>query len=111
MDAATREALEGSIRKWEAVVEGSGADEGGSNCPLCVLADSRNEDGGCAGCPVFEATGEEECGDTPFFLWRGVAKASRHGRTFVVHDSASRAAAQAERDFLVSLRPGGEEGA
>lgn len=33
MDEQT--ALEGSIKKWERIVDGSGADHGGADCALC----------------------------------------------------------------------------
>ena len=36
MDKATREALLGSIEKWERIVAGTGEDRGTLNCPLCT---------------------------------------------------------------------------
>jgi len=37
VDAKALEALKGSIKKWERIVEGTGVDEGADNCPLCEL--------------------------------------------------------------------------
>jgi hypothetical protein len=37
MDEKTLEALKGSIRKWEAIVDGTGEDDGADNCPLCHM--------------------------------------------------------------------------
>ena len=41
----TKEALEGSIRKWELIYANAGADEGIDNCPLCELFNDE-----CTGC-------------------------------------------------------------
>lgn len=63
MDDVTREALEGSIKKWEAIVDGSGIDAGPQNCPLCQMFWA----GGCRGCPVFDVTDEKDCYGTPYW--------------------------------------------
>jgi hypothetical protein len=91
MDDRTRRALEGSIRKWEAIVAGTGEDWGTSNCPLCtefyafVGVDGDN----CRGCPVRERTGYGLCDGSPYERY---VPGNREG-------------AQEELDFLKSLRP------
>lgn len=68
----TLQALEGSIDKWRAIVDGSGADLATRNCPLCLrfaTADctiSSREYSEL--CPVARA-GMEQCGDGPYVDW------------------------------------------
>jgi hypothetical protein len=93
MDDRTREALEGSIRKWEAIVAGTGEDLGAINCPLCAEFYDRedtdsDEKTHCRGCPVHERTGQEHCDGPPYDWYDG-----------------SREAAREELEFLKSLRP------
>lgn len=58
------EALRGSIAKWEAIVAGTGTDQGPTNCPLCVLFwDAPNY---CSGCPISEWSGQSYCYGTPY---------------------------------------------
>src|SRR5947209_6256825 len=52
MEAATLQALKGSIAKWEKIVAGTGADGGRADCPLCSLFYEYD----CAGCPVAAST-------------------------------------------------------
>src|SRR4051812_10552999 len=92
MDAETLEALKGSIRKWEAIVDGTGIDEGWINCPLCRLFLKT----GCAGCPVMEKTGIETCLATPYVDYRRAANK---------RSNDAHAAAIQEMDFLRSLLP------
>ena len=95
MDEKTLEALKGSIRKWEAIVAGTGVDWGGHNCPLCQLFSCHCDEGDyyCYGCPVMLKTGHDDCTTTPYHAYRN-------------HNSIENA--QAELDFLKSLLP--EEG-
>lgn len=65
MKATTKTALEGSIEKWQDIVDGAGVDDGQRNCPLC----SRFYADKCAGCPVFESTGNIQCVRTPYDAW------------------------------------------
>lgn len=65
MDQRALDALKGSIAKWEAIVAGTGADEGIRNCPLCT----QYWHNGCVGCPVSELTGYESCDKTPYEAW------------------------------------------
>ena len=95
MDAKTLEAMRGSIRKWERIVEGTGEDEGANNCPLCHLfhSDFRKDDENmCKGCPVAESVGVSGCLSTPYFLYI---------------DCETKENAQRELDFLISLLPPG----
>lgn len=95
MDSATLAALHGSIAKWRGIVAGTATDEGILNCPLCQLftwlVDDRGE---CAGCPVRDATGSDNCIGSPY---------ENYCETNSIAD------AQAELDFLISLLPPGEE--
>lgn len=36
MEAETLIALQGSIAKWQAIVDGTGTEQGPANCPLCL---------------------------------------------------------------------------
>jgi hypothetical protein len=108
MDAKTLEALRGSIAKWKAIVDGTGKDYGGDNCPLCRLFyDGREYDESleCEGCPVREHSGDQYCWGTPYEKWSELTKNSR-GRA---NTPEKKAAAQAELDFLISLLPEGQK--
>jgi hypothetical protein len=98
MDAETLEALNGSIRKWEAIVAGTGADSGPDNCPLCLRfhVDYRTDGGtGCSGCPVAEA-GYRHCAGSPYDDYCDTPRAL---------PDAVQAAAEKELAFLQSLLP------
>lgn len=94
MDAKTRKALEGSIEKWQKIVAGTGIDEGARNCPLCAMFYNL----GCHGCPVRECSGRPFCFDTPHDAY---VNAIEYG----TRSPEALRAAQAELDFLISLRP------
>lgn len=79
------EALRGSIKKWEAIVAGTGTDNGHRDCPLCQMFLQIST---CRGCPVMARTGKPECRGTPY-------------RQSVNTNEI----AQAELDFLKSLLP------
>ena len=65
MNKRTLKALEGSIKKWEKIVDGTGYDRGGENCPLCKLfLHSGTFD--CGGCPVYQKTRKMGCDGTPY---------------------------------------------
>lgn len=93
MSPETREALEGSIAKWEAIVAGTGEDEGSENCPLCHKFHRGGHLHYCRGCPVREVTGRTLCDGTPYIDY---AQDDEDGGI---------AAAKAELEFLKSLRP------
>jgi hypothetical protein len=101
----TRTALEGQIRKWEEIVAGTGYDLGVGNSPLCALF----YDDACSECPVAEATGKPNCHGTPFRAWYKIhypyPSLRRHPR--FADTPKKKAIAQAELDFLISLRPKG----
>lgn len=100
MTPETLEALKGSIKKWEAIVDGTGEDTGANNCPLCQLfahGDTPLDDV-CKGCPVEKATGHTSCHNSPYSDWLATVCDPEH-------DQPSLAAAQAELDFLRSLLP------
>ena len=71
-------ALEKSIEKWQAIVDGIGKDEGSRNCALCQKYSNTvyiEEDGEeyevCADqegnlCPISERTKQDACKDTPY---------------------------------------------
>lgn len=96
------EALKGSIKKWEGIVAGTTVDQGIRNCPLCMMFD-------CKECPVYMATGQENCNGTPYQEWtkhqdeKGEGGGSPEGR--VVHCPTCRALAGKEVEFLKSLLP------
>lgn len=118
MDAETLEALKGSIAKWQAIVDGTGIDEGTSNCPLCALFynsceyDDDGYENICQGCPVMAVTGYDDCGGSPYSDWARLfynpADPSSLPRKPTTQEHF--AAAIAELEFLQSLLPT-EEGA
>jgi hypothetical protein len=88
MDAKTRTALDGSIDKWQGIVDGTTIDMGGENCPLCHMF--YRPPNPCGGCPVRENTQLSGCLGTPYFSYT---------------QSRSKAHARAMRDFLKGLLP------
>lgn len=65
-----------SIQKWQDIVDGTGTDEGITNCALC----QKYYYSGCHcdDCPIKKITGQRFCGGTPYVQW-----ARRHS-----HDAA-----------------------
>ena len=99
MDERTLTALEGSIKKWEAIVAGTGVDAGPKNCPLCQafhedFLSPDNKGNGCRGCPVYEKTGEYGCGGSPYDAYEDTDD-----------EEEKQYAAEQELEFLKSLRP------
>nr|MDQ2987417.1 hypothetical protein [Armatimonadota bacterium] len=113
MNAKTLKALEGSIKKWEAIVAGTGEDKGADNCPLCrVFIDPFLSPDTCGGCPVRERTGSRYCSDSPYDAWAAgvrrdysAAVVNRGGGKRIASTPKLVALAQAELDFLRSLLP------
>jgi hypothetical protein len=118
MDEQTLKALNGSIEKWQKIVDGVGQDHGSSNCPLCKLFNSPIEDErriamsyygeDCWGCPVMDATSKHYCGGSPYKDWQAVGPKARwdlSGGVKSLDAERARRAAQAELDFLKSLLP------
>jgi hypothetical protein len=95
MDARTLEALKGSIAKWEAIVAGTGKDDGYFNCPLCKLFNDQGDDeDDCVKCPVFIRVRARYCENSPYYAYRDA-----------IGTDGEAAAAKAELDFLRSLLP------
>jgi len=102
VDEDTRMALEGSIDKWQKIVDGTGEDLGVDNCPLCQMFKTQEEDS-CEGCPVMEMTGEPNCRLSPYVSWSTIVG---YGSIKDFNNpSLAMRLAQAELDFLISLRP------
>ncbi len=57
--------MEASVRKWNRIIAGEGADGGVYDCPPCrifyVLV--------CIGCPIAEYTGKKFCKGSPYPAW------------------------------------------
>ncbi len=75
--------LEISIQKWQDIVDGTGINEAANNCALCEIQDE-----GCEGCIIFAVYGYG-CSYTPYGKYSS---------------NKTKANAQAELDFLKSLR-------
>jgi hypothetical protein len=102
MNQKVRKALEGSIKKWEKIVNGTGVDRGVENCPLCKIFYDTSS---CVGCPVYEKTGAKDCLRTPYTAWMQHHWENQYDDNFKVFDSKSTHLAQAELTFLKSLLP------
>ena len=103
--------LEGSIKKWEDIVKGSGEDDGVDNCPLCDEYLGMWPDV-CKKCPVNLKTSSGLCANTPYYIWDQHHKHD-HDNIHVPYRKVKSCPtcdtlAQAELDFLKSLRPKGE---
>ena len=104
MDEKTKEALEGSIKKYKRIVKSTKAhDDGGINCTLCKLFLRFN----CDGCPIFDATGTRGCEQSPWISWRnhGSTKHNQYQSHYrVPYCKECIKLARKELDFLISLR-------
>ncbi len=112
MTPITLKALEESIEHWRqnlAAESPFDANTDGGCCALCIEFNSHMATGrkGCSGCPVAECTGIAECNLTPYYTarsaldrWKAYPKDDRYRDDW-------RTSAQAELDFLISLRPKG----
>ena len=100
-------ALEGSIEKWEKIVDGTGIDERDENCPLCKLY------WGCKSCPVADTVARAGCNDTPYMEWcKHHAKKHPDGvwcPPMRVECPTCKRLAQKELDFLKSILPKQEQ--
>jgi hypothetical protein len=110
MDRKTLTALLGSIKKWEDIIAGLRIDQGGSNCALCAAF----PDAECRGCPVAKKTGQDQCNGTPYDEWRLALGQGRDLKGTDLYNGVGynltpemKKAAEAERDFLISLLPAG----
>ena len=101
-------AIRGSITKWEAIVSGTGEDEGATNCPCCqmfyLVANQEN----CTGCPIAEHTGNQYCEGSPYEDWDEYTQVHNTSHIFTddeegIINPAGLRYAQAELDFLKML--------
>lgn len=103
MDKKTKRALEGSIRKWQKIVDYlhnkrkidfnkiDRLERGGGNCPLCLL------NVGCKNCPVTNATHRKCCQGTPYVDFHDAYNCFKDIK-------AMKKSAKKEVTFLKSLR-------
>jgi hypothetical protein len=107
MDAKTLKALKGSIAKWRKIADGTGADKGGENCPLCKVFYTSLV--GCGECPIASA-GFNGCKGTPYTEWALLEEGDVRGFRFAARGAKAvsdraKSVAQKEVDFLESLLP------
>ena len=103
MKRAVAEALEASIKHWDENAKAQTPKDASTrarDCALCRMFPGVDASRGCPGCPVHERTGHE-CGGSPYY---DADSALTHWRVFGDGAHRFRAAAIAERDFLISLR-------
>lgn len=113
MDADTLRALEESITHWEKNVVASSPYEvtlGGASCALChkFVYNVTESIPACSGCPVYEHTGFSSCRNSPYLDVFRAYQNWLYSETEEEHNilrTEYQAAAQAELDFLRSLRP------
>jgi hypothetical protein len=107
MPQITREALLGSIAKWQSIVDGTGRDLGAENCSLCRLFNRRVNPAAsenCEGCPVAAKTGSPYCEDTPYVKFAAHEDDEHDGRDCPTTSCGEgKAIAQEEVQFLQSL--------
>jgi hypothetical protein len=94
----TYNAWQGSIKKWESIVDGSGVDEGTRNCPLCKLFYHN----WCKDCPIHLHTGFDSCDKTPYEKWSDLIKVFTCP-PFRADTPEKVEVAKAELEFLKSL--------
>jgi hypothetical protein len=113
MNAETRKALKGSIRKWEGIVAGTRLDEGTQNCPLCWKFQDVTS---CPGCPVAERSDKPHCMDTPHDKWVEHHYIGHNSEaclplgTYLSSCKECQKLAKMELDFLKSLQPSRKNG-
>lgn len=104
MTPEVRKALEGSIRKWQRIVGGTGSDLGPNNCDLCKMFYTGGAQT-CVGCPVREKTGHWGCIGTPYELWEHHHEIRHHTQFYKkAHCKQCMSLAKKELAFLKSLR-------
>ncbi len=100
--------LELSIQKWQDIVNGKGKDDAELNCALCEVYRNHIEPftKQCLGCPIFKRTKKKYCGKTPYdSLFTNAERNLEYQPRNKSFKVAYLVAAQAELDFLFSLRP------
>lgn len=112
MTRETHQALQGSITKWEGITDGTEADRGTENCPLCALFYFSK---GCDGCPVKQKTGRSFCDGSPYEDWSNLTASNfrfeRENGAYKAFAATAEARAMARREleFLQSLLPASDE--
>jgi hypothetical protein len=104
MDEATLRQLNGSIDKWQRIVDGVERDRGAGNCPLCDMFNT-SLGGGCGVCPVNIASGDRMCGNTPWTDWREHQYGHKGAPYWNVKCNECLRLAENELEFLKSLLP------
>jgi hypothetical protein len=105
-----RAALDASIKHWEENVAAETSDQASipyRHCALCTKFDSDEETEAtrCTRCPVYRRTKRQLCEGTPYkAAWDALEAWCFAGDKNAAARSAWMAAAQAELDFLISLR-------
>lgn len=94
-------ALKESIKHWEENVAAEKPNDASIRWLDCALCRNFFVNGDCFGCPINDITGRS-CGGTPYFDAEAALFLWRKGDGDV---ALWRTAAQAELDFLKSLRP------
>lgn len=95
------EALELSILHWQENVAAETPDGASTNASKCALCREFAGDG-CRNCPVMARTGRDGCFGTPYYEAYDALRNWRDGIN--ARREQWRIAAQAELDFLISLR-------
>ena len=95
-------ALKKSIKKWEAIVAGTGIDDGADNCELCKKYIGCD----CKSCPVCLTVSAKWCHNTPHEQWCDYTH--RHLKNDLAQEGKvfgkkSKRLAQAELDFLKGI--------
>ena len=105
MKRATLTALEKSIKKWEAIVDGTGVDHGSLNCALCLRFTNGCETTEGELCPVHIDSGELNCFNTPWQDWCEALTEKHFLRLRKAADDETVMCAVLELEFLKSLLP------
>lgn len=114
MNAETRQALEDSIAHWERMRDNPtrcGERPGPNDCALCRMFILNIPT--CNGCPVYSEPERDHCEHTPYTAahkaWEALCSAiGTPNADYALHRWQE--AAQAEIDFLKSLRPPAGQG-
>ena len=91
-----------SARKWEAICNNTGFDDGSDNCELCSLY----VDKGCKSCPIAIYVGKTDCINTPYDEWEDHHQ-HVHGNLWPrrIKCSLCEDIAKCEWEFILSLIP------
>ncbi len=103
-----KEALEGSVEKWDDILEGEGEDMSDMNCPLCKLhlQESTTK---CPKCIVCKETGETGCKGIGWHNWQmHIYEQHKHSmgsnfKGYIIYCPECRTLAQNVRDGLQKI--------